>query len=60
MNVIAEWFRRLAYLLNRSRHDAALRAEMESHRAMMADSGTLRQRAVASPGRPRRLGLALA
>ncbi len=37
MNVIAEWFRRLAYLFNRSRHDAALRAEMASHRAMMAN-----------------------
>jgi putative ABC transport system permease protein len=37
MSVIAEWFRRVAYLLNRSRHDAALRAEMESHRAMMAN-----------------------
>jgi putative ABC transport system permease protein len=37
MSVIAEWFRRVAYLLNRSRQDAALRAEMESHRAMMAN-----------------------
>ena len=37
MNFLAEWFRRLAYLFNRSRHDAALRVEMESHRAMMAD-----------------------
>ena len=37
MNVIGEWFRRLAYLFNRSRHDAALRVEMESHRAMMAN-----------------------
>ena len=37
MDLIAEWFRRLAYLFKRSRHDAALRAEMESHRALMAD-----------------------
>jgi predicted permease len=36
MNFLGEWLRRIAYLLNRSRHDAALRVEMESHRAMMA------------------------
>jgi ABC-type lipoprotein release transport system permease subunit len=28
MNVVAEWFRRLVYLFNRSRHDATLRAEL--------------------------------
>ena len=37
MSTIAEWFRRVGYLLNRSKHDAALRAEIESHRAMMAE-----------------------
>jgi putative ABC transport system permease protein len=40
MSAIAEWLRRLIYLLNRSRHDAALRAEIESHRAMMPDART--------------------
>jgi putative ABC transport system permease protein len=34
---IGEWSRRAWYLLNRSRIDAALRREMEDHRAMMAD-----------------------
>lgn len=32
-----EWGRRLWYLLNRGRVDAALRAEMEAHRAMLDD-----------------------
>ena len=36
MNRVAEWFRRLSYLLNRSRHDDELRREMEAHRAMLA------------------------
>jgi predicted permease len=34
---IGEWSRRVWYLLNRSRVDAALRREMEDHRALMAD-----------------------
>jgi hypothetical protein len=34
---IGEWFRRVWYLLNRSRVDAALRREMEDHRALMGD-----------------------
>src|SRR4029450_4424897 len=37
MGLIAEWLRRIAYLLNRRRHQDVLRVEMESHRAMMAD-----------------------
>jgi predicted permease len=37
MNAIAEWLRRIGYLLNRSARDAALRTEIESHRAMMVD-----------------------
>jgi predicted permease len=37
MSVMAEWLRRIAYLLNRSKRDAILRAEIESHRAMMED-----------------------
>ncbi len=36
MSAIAEWFRRLCYLINRSRHEEDLRREMESHRAMMS------------------------
>jgi predicted permease len=36
MSVIGDWLRRLWYLLNRRRLDAALRDEMEAHRAMMA------------------------
>jgi putative ABC transport system permease protein len=35
MSLPGEWFRRVRYLINRSRLDAALRREMESHRAMM-------------------------
>ena len=35
MSALAEWFRRLSYLLTRSRHEEALQREMESHRAMM-------------------------
>ena len=34
---IGEWSRRVWYLLNRSRIDAALHQEMEDHRALMAD-----------------------
>ena len=34
---IAEWSRRLWYLLNRRRLDAALRREMDDHRAQMTD-----------------------
>ena len=37
MSVIGEWGRRVWYLLNRRRHDAALRREMDDHRASMAD-----------------------
>jgi putative ABC transport system permease protein len=35
MGFIGEWFRRVWYLVNRSRFDAGLRREMEAHRAMM-------------------------
>jgi putative ABC transport system permease protein len=35
MSFLGEWIRRLSYLVNRRRHDAALRVEMESHRAML-------------------------
>jgi putative ABC transport system permease protein len=34
-----EWLRRLHYLLQRTRRDASLRQEIESHRAMMAADG---------------------
>ena len=37
MSVLGEWWRRLHYLANRSRVDAALRAEMAAHREMLAD-----------------------
>jgi predicted permease len=37
MSRIGEWSRRTWYLLNRSRFDAALRSEMESHRAAMGN-----------------------
>src|SRR5262245_40641038 len=37
MTIMREWFRRVAYLLNRARHEESLRLEMESHRAMMGD-----------------------
>ena len=36
MNRLREWYRRAWYLLNRRRFDAALRDEMEAHRAQMA------------------------
>jgi hypothetical protein len=36
-NFVVEWFRRVWYLLNRGRFDAALRQEMEAHRAMMRE-----------------------
>ena len=36
MNV-PTWLRRLAYLLQQSRHDAELREEMEAHRALRAE-----------------------
>ena len=32
-----EWLRRISYLLNRGRLDAAMREEMEAHRAMMGE-----------------------
>ena len=35
MNRIGEWWRRVWYLLNRNRFEAALRREMEDHRAAM-------------------------
>lgn len=37
MPAIGEWFRRIWYLLNRGRLEAALRAEMDAHRAMMGE-----------------------
>ncbi|HET7219691.1 MAG TPA: ABC transporter permease [Vicinamibacterales bacterium] len=37
MSVVAEWWRRLSYLVNRTRVDAALREEMDAHREMLAD-----------------------
>ena len=36
MKFLAEWGRRLGYLATRRRHEAELRADMEAHRAMMA------------------------
>ena len=36
MKILAEWGRRLGYLATRRRRDAELRADMEAHRAMMA------------------------
>jgi putative ABC transport system permease protein len=36
-SLIGEWFRRIWYLLNRGRFDAALQQEMEAHRAMMGE-----------------------
>ena len=35
MRLLAEWFRRISYLIHRRRHDEALRQEMDAHRAMM-------------------------
>jgi predicted permease len=37
MRILGEWFRRLEYLFNRSRHEDALRQEMAAHRDRMAD-----------------------
>jgi predicted permease len=37
MSVIAEWLRRVWYLLNRSRIENALQREMETHRELMAE-----------------------
>src|SRR5688572_20560007 len=37
MHIIAEWFRRLTFLLRRRAMEDDLRREMESHRAMMDD-----------------------
>src|SRR5215207_3566878 len=34
---VGEWFRRIAYLLNRGRLEAALEEEMNAHRAMMGE-----------------------
>jgi putative ABC transport system permease protein len=39
MSSIREWFRRIWYLLNRSRFDEALQAEIEAHRESMAEPG---------------------
>jgi putative ABC transport system permease protein len=38
MTTIGEWPRRLWYLLNRGRLEAALREEMDAHRALMGES----------------------
>src|SRR5687768_1196022 len=37
MSAVGEWSRRVWYLLNRRRFEAALRREMEEHRALMGD-----------------------
>src|SRR6185436_11899395 len=37
MSTPAEWFRRIWYLLNRGRFDAALQEEMDAHRAMLGE-----------------------
>jgi putative ABC transport system permease protein len=37
MSAIGEWLRRISYLLNRGRVEAALRNEMDAHRAMMGE-----------------------
>ena len=37
MSWIGEWWRRLCYLVNRRRVDAALQQEMADHRAMMGE-----------------------
>jgi putative ABC transport system permease protein len=46
--ILAEWARRIWYLLNRQRFEAALRAEMEAHREALPDprrfGNVLRQR----------------
>jgi putative ABC transport system permease protein len=51
MTIIAEWIRRLIYLLRRGAMEEALRREMEAHRAMMGDQrafgNTLRLREAA-------------
>ena len=39
MTSISEWLRRLWYLLNRDRLEAALQQEMEAHRTMMGEPG---------------------
>ena len=38
MRILGEWFRRVEYLINRSRHEAMLRDEMAAHRSQMGDS----------------------
>jgi putative ABC transport system permease protein len=38
MNLVAEWCRRLWYLLNRRRYEAALRRDIEAHRDAMQDA----------------------
>lgn len=40
MSVMAEWLRRIWYLLNRGRLEDALQREMEAHRELMAEPGT--------------------
>ena len=37
MAVVGEWVRRVGYLLNRGRVEAALEEEMRAHRAMMGE-----------------------
>ena len=39
MNAVAEWCRRIWYLVTRHRRDAELRADMDAHRAMMDTPG---------------------
>ncbi len=37
MRMIGEWLRRIGYLVNRRRHEATLRQEMDAHREMLAE-----------------------
>jgi len=39
VNAISEWCRRVWYLVNRGRHERALQADIEAHRAMMGEPG---------------------
>jgi putative ABC transport system permease protein len=39
VNPVAEWFRRIWYLVTRDRRDDELRADIEAHRAMMDNPG---------------------
>lgn len=38
MTIIGQWLRRIGYLLNRGRREAALREEMDAHREMLGES----------------------